>query len=115
MPQAEDKWNGLPRKEWIESQNLKAGVIRLFGITFLGRKRSVQIELIETHHKKLYKCDVCDKVENWNDDWQWFGSYRDEEDGEPLLYICSLNCRGNMTEFAATNLLKQKQKATEQN
>ena len=72
------------------------------------------MELIETHNKNLYKCDVCGKIDNWNDDWQWFGSYQDQEDGELLLYICSIECRGNMTDFSATNLLKLKQKATEQ-
>ena len=69
------------------------------------------MEEIKTNSKRLYKCDVCGKVENWNNEWQWFGSYKDQEDGKPILYVCSVKCRGNMTDFAATNLLKLKKKA----
>lgn len=69
------------------------------------------MEEIKTNGRTLYKCDVCGKVGNWDKEWQWFGSYFEAENGRPLLYVCSTKCRGDMTDFAAGNLLKIKQKA----
>lgn len=65
------------------------------------------MEGIDTNNKQLYKCDICGKVGNWTDGWQWFGSYKDWEDGEILLYTCSSKCRNNITELDAINLLKK--------
>lgn len=41
----------------------------------------ILMNLIETNNKKLYTCDVCGKVENWTALWSWYGSYKDQKDG----------------------------------
>jgi len=68
----------------------------------------IRMDEIKINNKRLYKCDICGKVGNWDNNWEWFGSYKDQDNGKPLLYICSTECKGDMTKFAATNLLKLK-------
>lgn len=48
--------------------------------------------------RALYTCDNCGKTEPWNDDWAWYGSYRQAEDYglpgiAPVRTICSATCR----------------------
>lgn len=68
------------------------------------------MEEIKTNNQRLYQCDICGKIENWTNEWEWFGSYIDQEEGEPILYTCSSKCRGSITELTAKNLLNQKKK-----
>lgn len=48
--------------------------------------------------RALYICDNCEKTEPWNDNWAWFGSYRQMEDYglegvAPINTMCSADCR----------------------
>lgn len=46
-----------------------------------------------------YRCDQCGVVQPWNDEWLWFGSWRDAEGDDPssiFTYCCRLHA-----EFAA--------------
>lgn len=40
----------------------------------------------------LYECDICGKREQWNDNWNWYGSLNDM-DNENLPTLCSIECR----------------------
>jgi len=68
------------------------------------------MEAVKDLNKKLYRCDVCKKVENWNDGWQWFGSDNDLDNGKPILYTCSDKCRESIKGFEANRLLKIKKR-----
>lgn len=54
--------------------------------------------IIRTEARRLYKCDCCGRVDAWDGNWAWFGSYRqlDDEgmkDVKPITTICSADCR----------------------
>lgn len=54
--------------------------------------------IIYTENRRLYKCDCCEKVDAWNDNWAWYGSWRQYEDFglkgvTPVITICSADCR----------------------
>jgi hypothetical protein len=42
--------------------------------------------------RQIHTCTVCGKEDFWSDDWQWFGSYRDLDDGKPIEKFCSERC-----------------------
>lgn len=54
----------------------------------------------------VYVCDVCGKRGHWNDDWRWFGSIADQDDGS-MAYLCG--CRA-LSDAEAMRLLKRKRK-----
>lgn len=42
---------------------------------------------------KEHTCSICGKVEAWDPDkWSWFGSYKQMEDGKPVVKFCSQDC-----------------------
>lgn len=48
---------------------------------------------------KLYRCEVCHKVEWWTDEWRWFGSLLDQENNPlDIPTLCSEKCQ---VEFEA--------------
>jgi hypothetical protein len=58
----------------------------------------------------LHTCTVCGKREPWNENWQWYGSMRDEEDGKGIIETCSDACRGIIPDPAkALKLLQMEQ------
>ncbi len=57
--------------------------------------------------KKLRTCDTCGKQELWNDNWSWYGSWNDEEDGKPLIFACSDACKQPVRK--ARKMLAEKQ------
>ena len=38
--------------------------------------------------RALHACCLCDKVAPWSDGWRWYGSYREEEEGWPIMKFC---------------------------
>jgi len=44
-----------------------------------------------TNH--IHTCSVCGMTDHWSDDWYWFGSIDDFENGRPILKTCSTECR----------------------
>ena len=48
-----------------------------------------------THGRSVWKCDVCGRVDLWNDDWHFFGSvlFEDSMPAEEYPTLCSENCR----------------------
>lgn len=68
------------------------------------------MEEIISNSKQIYKCDVCNKIGNWTDEWQWFGSERDLDEDKPILYTCSNGCRNTIKGYEANRLLKLKRR-----
>lgn len=77
----------------------------------IGINEGLKANPVENRTDKPEIAEEKYRVSNWIDGWRWFGSYKDYEDGELLLYVCSNKCRGSMTEDATINLLKLKRKA----
>ena len=43
-----------------------------------------------------HTCTVCRVVGPWGPSWQWYGSYRDLDEGRPVAKICSDACRRSL-------------------
>lgn len=43
--------------------------------------------------KQLHSCVVCEKLEPWSDDWKYWGSVKDVDDGVAVAKFCSDKCR----------------------
>lgn len=41
----------------------------------------------------IHECSICHKKEEWHDGWSWWGSLLMEDDGLPILKVCSEQCR----------------------
>lgn len=48
--------------------------------------------IIRTEARRLYRCDCCGKTDIWSDGWRWFGSYRQLDEDEPVMTMCSAEC-----------------------
>lgn len=42
--------------------------------------------------RTIYTCDRCAKTEPWGDEWVWYGSYKDLDDGVKVPHYCSQAC-----------------------
>lgn len=42
--------------------------------------------------KKVYECNNCGKLFNWNENSSWYGSYNTLENNEKVTYSCSKKC-----------------------
>jgi len=49
------------------------------------------MSLINGSNPRKYRCDNCGKVDSWGDDWMWYGSIKDMEEGGQQTY-CSESC-----------------------
>ena len=38
--------------------------------------------------RRLHACCLCDKLAPWSDEWRWYGSYREADDGFPVMKFC---------------------------
>ena len=47
----------------------------------------------EPPQKAVYTCSVCGKVSIWGDSWSWYGSYKELDDGKPIITVCSEKCK----------------------
>lgn len=47
--------------------------------------------------KKVYECDECGNLFNWNNNSYWYGSFNDLEfnKGNNILHFCSEKCKEN--------------------
>jgi hypothetical protein len=43
-----------------------------------------------------HECSVCHTTDAWCGSWQWFGSYKDLDDGLPVVRTCSDKCRAQI-------------------
>jgi len=44
--------------------------------------------------KRIYKCNTCKELFNWNEHSSWLGSLKQmEEEPESIIYICSDTCK----------------------
>jgi len=41
----------------------------------------------------LHCCCICGTLDTWKSTWEYYGSYKDEEDGVALPKFCSKACR----------------------
>ncbi len=41
--------------------------------------------------RKSHTCCICQHVGKWNKNWAWYGSLKDEEDGD-VDKVCSKDC-----------------------
>ena len=53
----------------------------------------MSLKLITTNGKIIHLCSVCDNCGVWDENWSWYGSYRDLEDGRKITKCCSAACR----------------------
>ena len=42
---------------------------------------------------RTHECSVCKRVDAWGDDWSWYGSINDLDDGKPIVKLCSAACK----------------------
>ncbi len=52
-------------------------------------------EVVTTPGRVSHTCSMCGKIEPWSDDWSWYGSYKEFEDGKPILKFCSDGCKND--------------------
>jgi len=46
--------------------------------------------------KKVYQCNICGKLFNWNKESSWYGSdYDSENNPDKIKYFCSDKCSNN--------------------
>ena len=48
--------------------------------------------------KRLYTCVVCGKTDVWSDDWSWYGSLKNLDDGDVKIKVCSDVCKAKHNE-----------------
>lgn len=41
---------------------------------------------------QIHICSVCGNSGQWDDNWSWFGSWKELEDGEDIAKFCSTHC-----------------------
>lgn len=49
--------------------------------------------------KRVWKCSVCSQEAVWGKGWAWYGSIKDEDDGNMGLVVCSDACRKRAPRF----------------
>lgn len=42
---------------------------------------------------RLHTCCVCGRIAPWDDNWMWFGTMKQIDDGKPVQKFCSSACR----------------------
>ena len=42
---------------------------------------------------EIHQCSVCGARDAWREGWQWYGSYKDMDEGKPILKMCGDQCR----------------------
>lgn len=47
---------------------------------------------------QIHTCRTCGKQAVWQKGWQWYGSWKDWDDGEPIYKACSDECTGKKQE-----------------
>ena len=47
----------------------------------------------------LHTCSLCGKVERWGETWEWYGSYKDIDDGKPIIKVCGQPCKAQPEEI----------------
>jgi predicted nucleic acid-binding Zn ribbon protein len=47
---------------------------------------------------RSHQCSICSKVAPWSDEWTWYGSYRQIDDGEPVVKLCSASCKAEFSK-----------------
>lgn len=53
---------------------------------------STRAERLDAANGLLHVIAGCGRREHWNENWMWYGSYRDLEDGKPVEKFCSEEC-----------------------
>lgn len=48
--------------------------------------------------KRPHICDACGRTALWDENWSWYGSLADLDDGKPVLKACSKACRSALKE-----------------
>jgi hypothetical protein len=43
--------------------------------------------------RQRHMCNGCGNWGEWSQEWSWFGSLRDREQGRPIIKVCSNECR----------------------
>jgi len=45
-----------------------------------------------------HTCTICGTTGPWTEAWVWYGSYRQIDDGEPVVKLCSPPCRAEFSK-----------------
>lgn len=51
------------------------------------------VQLVPARGERYHTCSVCRKMGKWTASWSWYGSYKDLDDGKPIIKVCSEKCR----------------------
>jgi hypothetical protein len=46
----------------------------------------------------VHVCTICEKSAEWSPAWTWYGSYRQLDDGEPVVKLCSAACKAEFSK-----------------
>ena len=46
--------------------------------------------------KRLWVCDWCGNLAPWDDNWSWYGSYKEQEIDGVIVAMCSDRCRSSV-------------------
>ncbi len=57
--------------------------------------------------KALHACCLCDRVGPWGPGWRWYGSYREEENGVPVMKFCPSHVGPDVHQLAASEAVRQ--------
>jgi hypothetical protein len=62
----------------------------------MGRRKPEPALYVEPRRtsdgRVIHACAICGRNEPWGPDWAWFGSYKEFEEGRPVLKWCSDDC-----------------------
>jgi len=47
---------------------------------------------------KKYQCFKCNKIEAWNENWSWYGSWQEMDEGKEVITFCRQACQITFTE-----------------
>ena len=43
-------------------------------------------------NRQVHTCSICGKTGFWDDNWRWYGSWKEIDDGKNPIKICSKEC-----------------------
>ncbi len=56
-----------------------------------GDRSAIIVELPDS--RRRHQCSVCHVESVWDQEWTWYGSWKDLDDGKKIVKTCSKKCR----------------------
>ena len=64
-------------------------------------KFNIDHRILKFKSKYIHTCDICGDRSLWNENWSWWGSYEDLEEGNKIYKVCSAKCKANFMRGCA--------------